>query len=420
MDVSINLSSSYKFISQYRNCRILRNHRIVLSDLWVCNGKIIDPEKLFFDERIGPNIQIDCHDAIIAPGYIDVQLNGAFGIDFSNANEDIEKGVNTVAKGILEHGVTSFCPTLVTIPRQSYHVILSQIKLKPGGLNGAGVLGVHCEGPFISKKMNGAHPYMFIQEFNNGPDDVLHTYGSLDNIALVTLAPELPRSDEVIAEFIQKGIAVSIGHSVANLVQGENAVRHGATFITHLFNAMLPFHHRDPHLVGLLTSKHIPPDRQIFFGLIADGIHTHAAALRIAHRVNPHGIVLVTDAITAMGLPEGVYKFGENNVQVKGQKATLVGTETLAGSISSMDKCVQIFAKEAMCSLEFALEAASLHPAQLLGITNTKGTLDYGTDADFIFVNDDLQVLATYIAGHQVWKRFDVILKEISVMSLTS
>ncbi|KAL8569291.1 putative N-acetylglucosamine-6-phosphate deacetylase [Nucella lapillus] len=402
---------------QFRNCRILRNHQIYRDDLWVRDGKIMDPEKLFFDEKINADIQIDCDNSIIAPGFIDAQINGAVGVDFSDVDSDISAGIQAVSKYLLEHGVTSFCPTVITSPPEVYKVILPQIRKSPGSAEGAGVLGVHVEGPFISKEKKGAHPEIYVCGFEKGFGDLEDMYGCLDNVAIITLAPELPKSEEVIQGCVSRGITVSVGHSMANLVQGEAAVCHGASFITHLFNAMLPFHHRDPHLVGLLASERIPQGRTIFYGLISDGIHTHPAALRIAHRVNPDGLVLVTDAIRPMGLPDGQYTFGAQTVAITGKRAVLAGTDTLAGSIASMDVCVRHFAKSTGCGPVLALEAASLHPAQMMGVTKQKGTLDYATDADFILLSDCLTVRATYIAGECVWQSPDLTLTKKAVKS---
>ncbi|XP_025772503.1 N-acetylglucosamine-6-phosphate deacetylase [Puma concolor] len=177
--------------------------------------------------------------------------------------------------------------------------VLPQIPVKSGGPHGAGVLGVHLEGPFISREKRGAHPEAHLRSFEaNAFHDVLATYGPLDNVRIVTLAPELGRSHEVIQALTARGICVSLGHSVADLQAAEEAVQSGATFITHLFNAMLPV----------------------------------------------------------------------------------------------------------SCSVELALEAASLHPAQLLGLEKHKGTLDFGADADFVVLDDSLHVRATYISGELVWQ----------------
>nr|XP_013795380.1 PREDICTED: putative N-acetylglucosamine-6-phosphate deacetylase isoform X2 [Apteryx mantelli mantelli] len=330
-----NKSVSDAPIFQFTNCRILRNHELQREDLWVREGKILNPEKLFFDEKGSADIQLNCKDSIIAPGFIDVQINGGFGVDFSLATDDFKSGIDLVSQKILSHGVTSFCPTLVTSPPSVYHQILPQISIRNGGAHGAGILG----------------------------------------------------------------------HSVANLSQAEEAVQHGATFITHLFNAMLPFHHRDPGIVGLLTSDKIPAGRRVFYGMISDGIHTNPAALRIAHRAHPKGLVLVTDAIAGMGLAPGRHTLGQQVVEIDGLNTYIAGTKTLSGSVATMDACVRHFLEATGCSVETALEAASLHPAQLLGIEHKKGTLNYDSDADFLMLNDSLYVQATYIAGEQVWRQ---------------
>ncbi|KAK2543783.1 Amdhd2 [Columba livia] len=395
-----NKSVSDAPIVQFTNCRILRSHQLQREDLWVRQGKILNPEKLFFDEKGSADIQLDCKDSIIAPGFIDVQINGGFGVDFSLATDDFKSGIDLVSQKILSHGVTSFCPTLVTSPPSVYHQVLPQLSIRNGGAHGAGILGAHLEGPFISKEKKGAHPEHCLRTFEAGAfQDLLATYGSLDCVRIVTLAPEMKRSSEVIQELTQRGICVSLGHSVANLAQAEEAVQHGATFITHLFNAMLPFHHRDPGIVGLLTSDKIPAGRRVFYGMISDGIHTNPAALRIAHRAHPKGMVLVTDAIAGMGLAPGRHTLGQQVVVIDGLNTYIAGTKTLSGSVATMDTCVRHFQEATGCSVETALEAASLHPAQLLGIEHKKGTLNYDSDADFLMLNDDLYVQATYIAG---------------------
>ncbi|XP_034750925.1 N-acetylglucosamine-6-phosphate deacetylase [Etheostoma cragini] len=401
-----NKSVSEAAITQFINCRILRDHRLQRDDLWVREGKILDPEKLFFDEKGYADKRVDCEGSIIAPGFIDVQINGGYGIDFSQASDNVSSGVSFVAKKILQHGVTSFCPTLVTSPPAVYHKVLPQIKVSDGGQHGAGVLGFHLEGPFISVEKKGAHPEQFLRTFQSGGiEDLMEAYGGLDNIAMVTLAPELGGSQSVVKELCQRGITVSLGHSVANLSQAEEAVHHGASFITHLFNAMLPFHHRDPGIVGLLTSDQVPAGRTVYYGMIADGIHTNPAALRIAHRAHPSGLVLVTDAITAMGLPPGRHTLGQQVIEIQGLHAYVAGTKTLCGSIATMDMCVRHFKHASDCSVEEALEAASLHPAKLLGVSHKKGTLDYGSDADLVLLDDALNVKATFISGEEVWRK---------------
>ncbi|XP_031848829.1 N-acetylglucosamine-6-phosphate deacetylase [Nomia melanderi] len=397
------LEKDQEILKQFYNCRILRNGKIWFEDLWVRNGKIVDPEKIFYDEKIKPNIKIDCKGALISPGYIDLQINGGFGIDFTHNVNNVEEGINKVAKKLLEFGVTSFCPTLVTSPSETYHKIVPKIKKKDGGMQGASILGIHLEGPFISPSKKGAHPENYIKQLDNGFKTLIDMYGTLENVCLVTIAPELPNAQNTIEELCKRNIKVSLGHSVGNLCEGEAAVRSGASFITHLFNAMLPFHHRDPGLVGLLTSDKIPEGKIIHYGIIADGIHTHPAALRIAHRTHPEGLVLVTDAISALGLEEGVHQLGQLKIEMRMGSAYIADTNTLCGSTAEMSKCVRHFKEATNCSIVEALEAATFHPARTLGIEKTKGVLNYGADADLVMLNDNLELLSTWISGECVY-----------------
>lgn len=154
--------------------------------------------------------------------------------------DTVEEGVTKVSKELLATGVTSFCPTLVTSPIETYHQVLPKIKRKAGGKHGATILGVHVEGPFISVEKKGAHPENCIRTFDNGFETFQSVYGDISHISIVTLAPEKPRVPEVITELVRRGITVSVGHSMADLIHGETAVKHGASLITHLFNAMVP------------------------------------------------------------------------------------------------------------------------------------------------------------------------------------
>ncbi|XP_054730611.1 N-acetylglucosamine-6-phosphate deacetylase [Anastrepha obliqua] len=386
---------------QFVNCRVVRNHRLIQEDLWVRDGKIINPEPVFFDEKQQAHRRIDCENSIIAPGYIELQINGGYGVDFSHDVDTVAEGIEKVAKELITNGVTSFCPTVVTSPPETYRKIMPQVG---GKTEGAQVLGMHLEGPFISPQKKGAHPENCIKDIENGIETLIGTYSSLSNVKIITLAPEKDPTGAVTKALASMGITVALGHSVANFSQGEMAVQSGARLITHLFNAMLPFHHRDPGLVGLLASKNIPPGQEIYFGIIADGIHTHPAALRIAHRTHPDGLILVTDAIAALGLGDGKHHLGQLELEVRDGKALIAGTNTLCGSIAPLDACVRIFKKATNCSTVYAIECATLHPATCLKMAETKGTLNFGADADFIILTDDLFVKSTWINGNCVYR----------------
>ncbi|XP_075972974.1 N-acetylglucosamine-6-phosphate deacetylase [Anticarsia gemmatalis] len=389
-------------LTRFHNCHILREGQIIKEDLWIRDGKIEDPEKVFYVEQLQADVTVDCEGLLIAPGFIDIQINGGWGVDFSYDSENVDEGIKKVSKNLLAHGVTSFCPTMVTSDVEKYHKILPQIKQTDGGQHGATVLGVHLEGPFISLAKKGAHMEEYIKTPEKGLQTIKEVYGSLENVVIITIAPELPGATEAIKDLTDLGIKVALGHSTASLAQGEQAVECGANLITHLFNAMLPFHHRDPGLVGLLASS---TKKQVFYGIISDGIHTHPAALRIASRTNPKGLVLVSDAVAAQGLADGNYRIGPQLVTVEGGHAYVTGTKVLCGSTAALDSCVATFKQSLDCSMEYALEAASLHPAIALGIDHRKGKLNFAYDADFVIIHpESLKIKSTWIAGECVYK----------------
>lgn len=388
-------------LTKFTNCFVLRNGRIIKEDFWVRNGKIENPEHIFYVEQVDADVIVNCDNGLIAPGFIDIQVNGGWGVDFSYDTENVAAGVRKVAKELLAHGVTSFCPTMVTSDKKKYNKILPEIKKTPGGKHGATILGLHLEGPFISLAKKGAHSDEFIRVPEKGLQSICDMYGSLDDVSIVTLAPELSGAADATRGLTGKGIRVALGHSTASLAEGEEAIRNGANLITHLFNAMLPFHHRDPGLVGLLASS---TERQVYYGIISDGIHTHPAALKIACRTNPEGLILVSDAVPAQGLVDGEYTIGPKAVTVVKNQAYLTGTNTLCGSTTALDACIKTFKESTGCTTEYALEAASLHPARALGIEKTKGTLNFSSDADFVLLNrSTLEVQQTWIAGERVF-----------------
>ena len=400
--------SSDDEIIRFTDCSVLLDGELKKDDLWVRGGKIIDPRPLFYQEKRRQTRTIYCKGGIVAPGFIDVQINGAFGYDFSSNPDTIVESLHQVAKRLLEHGVTSFCPTIVTSSAETYHTILPRIKRTDGGREGAAIAGVHLEGPFISRDKKGAHLEEYIW---NGDvvemNDVESCYGDLSSTSIITVAPELNGLGDcsMIRQLRDKQIVVSLGHSAADLKKAMAAVDCGARFITHLFNAMVPFHHRDPGLVGLLTTR----TKDVFYGIIADGIHTEMAAVHLAYHSHPDGLVLVSDAMAAAGLGIGRHLLGPVSVDIVEAKkdvyrATLTAQpETLAGSVMLLDHCVRWFWQASDCKPEAALETASAHPAKLLALDHRKGSLKPGMDADVVVLDRQLNVQKTFIAGEQVW-----------------
>lgn len=421
---STNLKSN--LLIQFRNCRLVRDGRLVVDDLWVRDGKIMSPEKIFFEEKSIADLQLDCNNLIVAPGFIDAQLNGGFGKDFTYDTENIEDNLDFVSSRLLPYGVTAYCPTIVSSPPDTYAKLLAKIastldtnKLVKPQPKRAYIIGAHLEGPFISKEKQGAHETQYLREIDNGVASIEAVYGGSvsvlgRNVSIVTLAPELDKTNEVVRQLTRAGIVVSLGHSSADLATGERAFESGARFITHLFNAMAPFHHRDPHLIGLLSNRNLVKQENIYYGIISDGIHTHPSALNVAYKAHPNGLVLVTDSMSAMGLDEGiVHQLGSKRVQIVKDEATrtrsayVEGTNTLCGAVATMDDCIRNLMRATGCSLVEALECASAHPAKMLRIYPQKGSLDFGADADFVLLDDEVNIHATFINGDFVWSRVD-------------
>ncbi|KAG0174272.1 putative N-acetylglucosamine-6-phosphate deacetylase [Apophysomyces sp. BC1034] len=418
------------------NARLLIDHKIVENSyLWFQDGKIIHPQNLFFNELRDADEIIDAKGLLVTPGFIDTQINGAYGIDFADHEESIEKiqqDIDTVAKGLLRYGCTAFCPTVVSSEPAVYEKVLPLLNQRKGSANGgAEILGAHVEGPFISVEKKGAHKQAVFRDAKNGVSDFDSAYGSELKkgnraVAIMTMAPEIEGVSDAIPDLVARGIKVAIGHSACRIAEAEKAVVNGATSITHLFNAMQAFHHRDPGLIGVLGAADLPvpearkghpapsatspcrskPDPRPFFGLICDGVHVHPNSIRIAYYSHPTGAVLVTDALSAMGLPEGEYTLGGRQLAIdKNGAAYIKGTDTLAGSTITIDECVRNFQRFTNCTLVEAIEAATLHPAQLLGIEDRKGTLNAGADADLVFLDDsegEIRIKRVFVAGEEV------------------
>ncbi|KAI9203152.1 uncharacterized protein BJ171DRAFT_425569 [Polychytrium aggregatum] len=403
------------------NGRILRNHALITDDLWIEDGKIINPAPVFWDAKSKPHMVVDAHGAIISPGYIDLQINGeksgAFGVDFSDA-DDLEKKLPALKKALLKSGCTGFCPTIVSTSPEQYRKLIPKLQPSAGSIrNGAANLGIHLEGPFISPKVAGAHPSDIVREAPGSWKDFATTYGfdrddcerrrgngdgeiAQRAVRMITCAPEVQGVMKTIPDLVRRGFVVSVGYTNSTTAEAEEAISSGASFVTHLFNGMQPFHHRDPGTIGLLGST--KPSKRPFYGIICDGLHSHPFSVRIAHNAHRDGIVLVTDAIPAAGMPPGKYKFSSTVTEKHKDAAYIEGSDALAGSVIMMDECVRNFKKFSRCTTVEALEAATLNPAQVLGIQKTKGTLDFGADADLLFLDDDLNVKRVFIAGKEL------------------
>lgn len=326
----------------------------------------------------------------LAPGFLDLQVNGGFGLDFTADPSTIW----AVGEQLPRYGVTAFLPTIITAPlavsRAAQDVLRDG---PPRGYRGAVPLGLHVEGPFLHPQKKGAHNPAHLR---TPAPDLVADWSPQTGVALVTLAPELPGALETIAALVGRGVVVSAGHSTATYAQAQAGFAAGIRYGTHLFNAMPTLHHREPGLAAaLLTAP------QITVGLITDDIHVHPDLVRLVWQVlGPERLNLVSDAMAALGMPPGDYLLGDFTVTVSKRDARLANG-TLAGVILPVDGCLRNLIRCTGCAVEDGLATVTTTPADLLGHAH-KGRIVPGADADLVLLDGDLRVVHTWVGGEKV------------------
>ena len=328
----------------------------------------------------------------LAPGFVDVHVHGWGGHDAMGDRAALDG----MARALLRRGVTSFLPTAVSAPLPTLIDVAERVRAwRPDAPDdGAEPLGLNLEGPFLADPKRGAHdPAALLApaEVETGALEPL-----LDGLRLFTIAPELPGAAELIAWLDGRGVAVSLGHSAATLEVARAGFAAGATGTTHLFNAMSGLDHRAP---GLALAALL--DDRVHVELIADGIHVHQSMWELIARAKPAGkLVLVSDAVALAGTGDGLGRLGSLDVEVRGDRVTLAGTTTLAGSVLGLDRAVRNVVA-AGSSLPDAIAAASRDPLALLGITD-RGRLAVGQRADLVELDADLAVRRVMRGGRWV------------------
>jgi N-acetylglucosamine-6-phosphate deacetylase len=339
---------------------------------------------------------VDFGDAVLSPGFVDLHIHGGAGHDVMNADAS---GLSAMEHLLFKHGVTSYFPTTVTAPLDQTWSALDRLAdaiesaSRDDGARSqrAQPLGIHLEGPFLSHVRRGVHP----------PENLLlPTLPAFDrfwqaargHIRVMTIAPELEGAREVIAEAAQRGVCVSIGHSDADLNSARAAVSAGARHATHTFNAMRALDHRDPGIAGeVLTDPRLSAD------IIADGVHLDPAIVELFLKAKgPDGAVLISDSTSATGMPDGRYRLGTFEVEVKNGRC-LIG-EKLAGSVLTMDRAVRNVMQFAHWDLQQALRLATLNPARVAGLPD-RGKLEAWAAADFVVLSPSGEVRGTIVRG---------------------
>ncbi|EIV99375.1 N-acetylglucosamine-6-phosphate deacetylase [Thermoanaerobacter siderophilus] len=369
-----------------------QNEIIYNGDLLISEGKI---------SNIGKNLStidaeiIDVEGKKIVPGFIDIHIHGGVGYDTMDATYE---ALNAISIHLAKHGVTSFCPTTMTM---DVPYILNALKnineTMKKGTRGAQILGTYVEGPFISKEHKGAQDEKYIiQPDRELFDKFLEISGG--NIKVIALAPEKDPDGSFAEHVTKKGVKVSLGHTNATYEEMRNGVDHGATIAVHTYNGMKGLHHREPGALGEVFL-----DDRLYSELICDFIHSHPAAVKILLKIKgTDRVVLISDAMAACGLGDGEYSLGGQKVYVKNGEARLENG-TLAGSTLTLDKAVANITSLGIPLFE-ACKMVSLNPAKVIGIADRKGSIAIGKDADITILNSDLTVDMTMVNGKIVYK----------------
>jgi N-acetylglucosamine-6-phosphate deacetylase len=336
---------------------------------------------------------VDFKDGILAPGFVDIHIHGGAGHDVMETGSD---ALPPVERLLAAHGVSSYFPTTVTAPMDATLSALGRLadaiesSVHSGDLR-ARPRGIHLEGPFISHNRRGVHP----------PDNLLApSVAAFDrfwqaargHIRVLTIAPEIPGALEVISYAAARGVCVSLGHSDAGLDAARAGVDAGARHATHTFNAMRPLDHRDPGILGeVLTDSRLSAD------IIADGIHLDPVIVQLFLKAKgPEAAVLITDATAATGMPEGRYRLGSLDVEVKDGRCMAGGK--LAGSVLTMDRAVRNVMQFAQWDLQQTLQLATANPARVAGLKDA-GSIKAGAPADLVVLSPNGEVRRTIIGG---------------------
>lgn len=373
---------------------VIRGGRIEREDVVISAGRIERIGELDIDgnQQLQNAEIINAKGMYVTPGFIDLQVNGGNGYAFMDAGE---KAVCEIASFHASHGTTSLMATIITAPPEQIRSAMEAVRRS----RQRNIIGVHLEGPFISRERRGAHNPRYIRR----PSPKLFqelTEGFEGFVKMVTIAPELPGAPELIEAIKDLNAVPALGHSNATYEETLRATDQGVKYFTHLFNAMRIFHHRQPGAVGAALEH-----EDVITGLIVDGVHLHPAVIRLILKLKRVDyICLVSDATSAVGMHNGKYYLGDLEVYIR-EGALRLSDGTLAGSLLTMDQALRNLIAFTGIELPEAIRTVSETPAKVLDLFSHKGSLEVGKDADIVLLSEGLEVQYTIIAGKIVYAR---------------
>lgn len=368
----------------------------VLPDPWLLieDGKIADLDSSALRPAPAAETTLSFPEATLAPSFFDVHIHGGMGHDLMDATPESMRAVSTF---LGTHGVGQFLATTVTASMEATLRALNGLaRLMNQQQPGAQPVGIHLEGPFLSHAKRGVHPPQHLKTADIG---IFQRFweAAEGKIRLMTLAPEIEGACELAAHATALGVRVSIGHSNADAATSRSVIAAGATSATHTFNAMRPLDHREPGILGTVLS-----DDNLFAELICDGIHVRPELVKVWWRAKgAHRAILVTDAMSATGMPDGTYMLGEFAVEVKDGCAMSGGV--LAGSVLTMDRALVNFIQFAGVDLQHAVPLLTRNPRSMAGFEKQTGSLIPGADASFVALDASGALLASVIRGQALF-----------------
>lgn len=385
----------------FTNLKVITPFRVIENGSVVVSGKKIASLGSAGDVKIPVGVRaIDMRGMMLTPGFIDLLVHGGGGYGFADESED---SIQKISEFFFSHGTTGLLASLYSKPLGLLLKDVARIAHYVEEHRQTNVRGIHMEGPFINPEMKGAMKGEYLWKPNVDHWHQLFK-ACRGYIKLMTIAPELPGSFEVMRAAANDGVVLSIGHSTAHYHDIEAAIDNGAAHVTHMFNAMQPFHHREPGVIvgGLLRNE-------LKLELIADGIHVHPAVMRLLYNIKGDGgIILITDAIRASGMPDGNYTFMDQKLAVREKKAFL-DDGTLAGSTLTLEQAVKNMVTLVGVPVTDAVRMASLNGAKVLGLESRKGILAVGKDADLVLLDERFEVHLTVYEGQPKYDRDGVM-----------